>query len=440
MRRGADDTGNNDPKRGRDVETPIIFWGVIVWMIAWGILGSALLRRRYLARDLDTTNASFAGALAGAALGPVGVGALWTRTPRLGTPLLIGFCVLCVALICAAFAFADPGNNCVTNGSFVASQISNGIIIGIIYGFMALGLTLIFSILGIVSFAHGEFYMIGGMVVYYITAVWFPGINPMLGVLGSCAVAFMIAAVFERLMLTPMYHGKIDRPVEYGILATFGLAFTLQYFVQAIHGASPVKVQRYIDFPRIRWPEGVDPYWVSTSRGNLTLFDTISISNPRFTAAVTCILVLLALLYLLHRTWTGKALRAVSQDREAAAITGINPDRMNMLAFALGGMIAALAGALLVQAFSWLPQVGAIPAMRSFVIVVLGGLGSLPGAFLGGIMVGLVEAAGTGCVPDAQKAASYIPAYGMILLTLTLLLRPTGMFGRRFASGTHGNF
>ena len=137
--------------------------------------------------------------------------------------------------------------------------------------------------------------------------------------------------------------------------------------------------------------------------GNVELFDTVSISNPRLVAAVTCILVLLALLYLLHRTWTGKALRAVSQDREAAAIAGINPDRMNMLAFALGGMIAALAGSLLVQAFCWLPQVGAIPAMRSFVIVVLGGLGSLPGAFLGGILVGLVEAAGTGCMPDAAE-------------------------------------
>jgi branched-chain amino acid transport system permease protein len=113
---------------------------------------------------------------------------------------------------------------------------------------------------------------------------------------------------------------------------------------------------------------------------------------------------------------------------------------MHLLAFALGGMLAALAGSWLGQAFSWLPQVGAIPAMRSFVIVVLGGLGSLPGAFLGGIIVGLVEAAGTGCVPDPQKAASYIPAYGMIVLTLTLLLRPTGLLGRRFASGTHGKF
>jgi len=113
-------------------------------------------------------------------------------------------------------------------------------------------------------------------------------------------------------------------------------------------------------------------------------------------------------------------------------------ERDALLAFALGGMIAALAGSMLVQAFSWLPQVGAIPAMRSFVIVVLGGLGSLPGAFFGGIIVGLVEAAGTGCVPDPQKAASYIPAYGMIVLTLTLLLRPTGLLGRKYASATHG--
>lgn len=409
-------------------------------MVVWGVLGSILLRQRYLARDLDTSNANFVGAMSGAALGPVGVGLLWATTPKLSGRIIVGFGILAVVLIAAAFSFADPDNVCVSNGSFVASQISNGLIIGIIYGFMALGLTLIFSILGVVSFAHGEFYMIGGMLVYYITAVWLPGVNPLVGVMGACLVAFILGAAFERAMLTPMYKGKVDRPVEYGILATFGLAFTLQYFVQAIHGATPVKAQRFIDFPRIRWPEGADPLWIRTSRGNLTLFDTISISNPRFIAAITCILVLLALLYLLHRTWTGKALRAVSQDRDAAAIAGIDPNRMNMLAFALGGMIAALAGALLVQAFSWLPQVGAIPAMRSFVIVVLGGLGSLPGAFVGGILVGLVEAAGTGCVPDAQKAASYIPAYGMIVLTLTLLLRPTGLFGRRFASGTHGQF
>jgi len=321
------------------------------------------------------------------------------------------------------------------SGMAVASLVLG--IIGVIPCFWG---CLIFSILGIVSFAHGEFYMIGGMLVYYITTVWVPGLNPLLGLAGACVLTFALGAAFERLMLTPMYSGRIDRPVEYGILVTFGLAFTLQYFVQALTGANPLKVERFIDFPRIRWPEGSDPLWVRSSGGGVELFGSVTISNPRLTAAVACILVLLALMYLVHRTWTGKALRAVSQDREAAAIAGINPDRMNMLAFALGGMIAALAGGMLVQAFSWLPQVGNIPAMRSFVIIVLGGLGSLPGAFVGGILVGLVEAAGTGCIPDAQKAASYIPAYGMVVLTLTLLLRPTGLFGRRFASGAHGAY
>ncbi len=417
-----------------------IFWSVILWMVVWGIAGGVLIRRRYLARDLDTTNTVLAGALAGAALGPVALAPMWLSTPRITNWLILGSAIVAVGVAMGGFAFGYPNNICVTSGSFVASQATNGLIIGIIYGFMALGLALIFSILGIVSFAHGEFYMIGGMLVYYITSVWFPGINPLLGLAGACAITFALGAIFERLMLTPMYHGKIDRPVEYGILVTFGLAFTLQYFVQALTGANPLKAQRFIDFPRIRWPAGADPLWIRTTGGGVELFGTVTISNPRLVAAVSCILVLLALLYLLHRTWTGKALRAVSQDRDAAAIAGINPDRMNMLAFALGGMIAALAGGLLVQAFSWLPQVGNIPAMRSFVIIVLGGLGSLPGAFLGGIIVGMVEAAGTGCIPDAQKAASYIPAYGMIVLTLTLLLRPTGLFGRRFASGSHGQF
>ncbi len=422
------------------METPSIFWTVIIWMIVWGVGGSIAIRYRYLHKDLDTSNANFVGAMVGAATGPVGLAYLWARTPELTNRFIVLPAILAVTLIAAAFAFADPDNNCVVNGSFIASQITNGLIIGIIYGFMALGLTLIFSILGVVSFAHGEFYMIGGMVVYFVTAVWFPGITPIMGVLAACAIAFAIGAAFERMFLTPMYEGKIDRPVEYGILVTFGLAFTLQYFVQATAGANPVKAKRFFDFPRLRLPSAEDPWLIKSSRGNMELFDSVSISNPRFVAAVVCIMVLLSLLFFLHRTWTGKALRAVSLDREAAAIAGINPDRMNMLAFALGGMIAALAGALLVQAFSWLPQVGNIPAMRSFVIVVLGGLGSLPGAFFGGIIVGLVEAAGTGCIPDAQKAASYIPAYGMLVLTLTLLLRPTGLLGRRFSSGTHGKF
>ena len=417
-----------------------IFWAVLSWMIFWSVVGSVVTRRIYLKRDLDTSNASFVGSMMGASTGPFGLVPLCINTPDITKRLLVAPALAAVAVLVIAFSFADPDNFCVTSGSFVASQIVNGLIIGIIYGFMALGLSLIFSILGVVSFAHGEFYMIGGMITYFMTAVWFPGLNPAVAILAACVFTFALGAVFERLFLTPMYAGKVDRPVEYGILVTFGLAFTLQYFVQATAGANPLKARRYLDFPILRLPSQEDPWLLRTSRGSLELFETVTISNPRLMAAVVSIMVLVALLYFMHHTWTGKALRAVSQDREAAAIAGINPDRMNMLAFALGGMIAALAGAMLVQAFSWLPQVGAIPALRSFVIVVLGGLGSLPGALLGGIIVGLVEAAGTGCIPDTQRAASYIPAYSMIVLTLTLLLRPTGLFGRKFAGGAHGKF
>jgi|TARA_B100001142_G_scaffold292745_1_gene311818 branched-chain amino acid transport system permease protein len=409
-------------------------------MIFWGIVGSIGSRKAYLRKDLDTSNAGYLGAMIGAATGPFGLIALWIKTPKASKGLMIAPPIAAFILLAISFAFADPTNHCVSNGSFVASQISNGIILGILYGFMALGLTLIYSILGVVSFAHGDFYMIGGMAAYYVTVVWFPGINPLVGIGFACISTFALGALFERVFLTPMYDGRIERPVEYGILVTFGLAFTLQYFIAATVGSNPVKAKRYFDFPRIRWPSKEDPWLLKTSRGNMELFDTISISNPRFTAAVVCVMVLLMMIYFLNRTWTGKALRAVSLDRDAAAIAGINPNRMNMLAFALGGMLAALAGALLVQAFSWLPQVGAIPAMRSFVIVVLGGLGSLPGAFVGGIIVGLVESAGTGCVPNPQRAASYIPAYGGIVLLLTLLLRPTGLFGRRFSGGAHGKF
>ena len=409
-------------------------------MIFWGIVGAIGSRKAYLRKDLDTSNAGYLGAMIGAATGPFGLIALWIKTPQASKGLMIAPPIAEFILLAISFAFADPTNHCVSNGSFVASQISNGIILGILYGFMALGLTLIYSILGVVSFAHGDFYMIGGMAAYYVTVVWFPGINPLVGIGFACISTFALGAIFERVFLTPMYDGRIERPVEYGILVTFGLAFTLQYFIAATVGSNPVKAKRYFDFPRIRWPSKEDPWLLKTSRGNMELFDTISISNPRFTAAVVCVMVLLMMIYFLNRTWTGKALRAVSLDRDAAAIAGINPNRMNMLAFALGGMLAALAGALLVQAFSWLPQVGAIPAMRSFVIVVLGGLGSLPGAFVGGIIVGLVESAGTGCVPNPQRAASYIPAYGGIVLLLTLLLRPTGLFGRRFSGGAHGKF
>ncbi len=411
------------------MEHAAIFGWALLWFAFWGVVGGVITPQIYARKDLEISQASFGGAVIGAALGPFSLLPLWIATPKIDNRMIGVAGALVVGIFITAFALADPDNLCVANGEFVISQLANGIVIGIIYGLMALGLTLIFSILGVVSFAHGEFYMIGGMVTYFMTAEWLPGAPPIVGILASCVVTFSIGYIFERIFLRPLGSGQIERPGEYAILVTFGLAFFLQYFTQALASANPVKAQRFFPFPRTEIPLDSGSL-LRTTPGNITILDTISIPNPRFTAALLALIMLAALLWFLYHTWTGKALRAVSQDRQAAAVAGINPNSMNTLAFSLGAMLAGLSGASLVQVFSWLPQVGIPAAARSFVIIVLGGMGSLPGAFLGGLVVGIVEAAGTGCVPDATRAAAYIPAYGMVILTLVLLLKPTGLFGR----------
>lgn len=408
----------------------ILGW-TLLWLVVWGAIGGIVTPRIYARKDLDISDAPLGGAIVGAAFGPFGLIPLWIVTPNFSMRWLVAAGMVILAIIAFAFSKAYPTNLCVTDGSYVTSQLANGLVIGIIYSLMALGLTLIFSILGVVSFAHGEFYMIGGYVVYVMsTSVFAQDMSPLVWLLGAAVVTFVLGAIFEVFFLRVMGTGKIERPVEYAILVTFGLSFFLQYLAQAIMGASPVKAKRFWDFPVAALPSAENPWFLKTTKGSLTLFEVIRIPNARFTSAVLAVILLLALMWFLYRTWQGRGLRAVSQDRQAASVAGINPNNMNTLAFAMGAMLAGLSGASLVQVFSWLPQVGVPAAARSFVIIVLGGMGSLPGAFLGGLIVGVVETMGTGCVPDPSRAAAYMPAYGMIILTLTLLLKPTGLFGR----------
>lgn len=404
-------------------------WLALLWIIGWGAVGAIFTPRIYSRKDLDVSQATLAGAATGGAGGPFSLVPLWLLTPRLDWKWVAIPGAVIVLIFTSAFALADPNNLCVTNGSYVTTLLVNGLVIGCIYGLMALGLTLIFSILNVVSFAHGEFYMIGGMVVYYISAVWLPGVNPLVALVGAALVTALIGFLFERIFLQPMNTGQVERPGEYAILVTFGLAFFLQYLTLALVGPNPKKAPRFIEYPSFSLPPGSEDPFLDVTAATITILD-ISIPSTRVTAALIALVMLGILVWFLNYTWTGKALRAVSQDRQAAAVTGINPDRMNTMAFGLGAMLAGLSGASLVQVFSWVPWVGVQASGRSFVIIVLGGMGSLPGAFIGGLIVGLVEALGVGCIPDPQRAAAYIPAYGMIILTLVLLLKPTGLFGR----------
>jgi branched-chain amino acid transport system permease protein len=307
-------------------------------------------------------------------------------------------------------------------GQYLMNLILNGLLIGLIYGLMALGLTLIFSVLGIVSFAHGEHYMIGGYVVYFLLKA-FADLHPLLAILAAGLVTFLIGMVFERLFLQPLARGKIERPGEYAILVTFGLAFFLQYLVQGIVGPHSKRADRFFDLPE------VDLGWLTSTAGSLKVGET-PLSASRLAAAAIAVILLLAMIYFIKRTWVGKGLQAVSQDRDAAAVVGINPLNMNTLAFGLGTMLAGLSGATLVDVFAWVPWIGVPASSKGFVIVVLGGMGSMPGALLGGLIIGVVEALGSGLLPDPGRALAYKDGFGLLMFALVLLLKPTGLFGR----------
>lgn len=307
-------------------------------------------------------------------------------------------------------------------GQYLLNLLLNGLLIGVIYALMALGLTLIFSVLGIVSFAHGEFYMIGGYVVYFVLQR-FANLNPYFAVIVAGLVTFIIGFIAERLLLQPLAKGEIERPAEYAILITFGLAFFLQFLMIAIVGPYPKKVPRFFDFPEINLE------YLITTASTVKIWG-VPLSGNRLIAGFSAVFLIGGTIIFMARTWIGRGLQAVSQDRQAAAVVGINPLKMNTLAFALGTLLAGLSGAILVAVFSWVPWVGVPASSKAFVVIVLGGMGSMPGAILGGLIIGVVESLGAGLIPDPGRALAYKDAIGLLIFALVLLIKPTGLFGR----------
>ena len=389
---------------------------VVVWLAlagpVWAVIGAWVLPRRYRLKGLDDGPARFVGGAGGMTLGPFLLLPLWAFTPDLsrwywGTSAG----VLAALELYGLFAFLNPENLCVTNPGYVADQIGNGLTIGFIYALMAVGLTLIYSVQGIISFAHGQFYMLGGYVSYYFLSL-FVYINPVFGVPIAGLATMLLGFAFERLFLRPMHLGSIERVGEYAILVTFGFGFFLEYTVLAVVGPFSQKTVPFLEAQSI----GLGP---------------LHLLPNRMASAAIGIVLILGLLYLVNATWLGRALRAVSMDKQAAAVVGINPLAMNTLAFGIGTMLAGMSGAALIPVFTWVPWVGSTAAVRSFVIIVLGGLGSLPGALLGGLIIGLVEALGAGCYWNPSKGAAYKTAFGLVIFAIMLLLRPNGLLGRK---------
>ncbi len=420
--------------RVTDPNLPSALWLILAGPL-WAAIASYFIPRHYHEVDADDSNALTAAALGGFAIGPLIFGLMWKNTPKISRNWMIALGALGAWEIYTLFAIQNPTNLCVQAPyqiTYLTQQTVNGIVIGAIYSLMAVGLTLIYSVQGIVSFAHGQLYMVGGYFSFYFllhgsrilsdltgTEVV---VNPIWGIPVAGLIVFVMGAVFERIFLKPMHDGLIERVSEYAILITFGFGFIIEYATLAIVGPLPQRTTRFIEtrrftFPKIQITEDFS-------------FGPILIIGDRAFAMVIGIALIFALLWFLQRTWTGRALRATSQDKQAAAVAGINPTNMNTLAFGLGSMLAAMSGAALIPIFAWVPWIGAEMVGRSYVIVVLGGLGSVPGALLGGIIVGIVEAMGAGCHPDPSRGAAYKEAFALVIFALVLLLKPTGLFGR----------
>lgn len=420
--------------RVTDPNLPSALWLILAGPL-WAAIASYFIPRHYHEVDADDSNALTAAALGGFAIGPLIFGLMWKNTPKISRDWMIALGALGAWEIYTLFAIQNPTNLCVQAPyqiTYLTQQTVNGIVIGAIYSLMAVGLTLIYSVQGIVSFAHGQLYMVGGYFSFYFllhgsrilsdltgTEVV---MNPIWGIPLAGLIVFVMGAVFERLFLKPMHDGIIERVSEYAILITFGFGFIIEYATLAIVGPLPQRTTRFIEIRRFTFPKIQITEDFS--------FGPILIIGDRAFAMVIGIALIFALLWFLQRTWTGRALRATSQDKQAAAVAGINPTNMNTLAFGLGSMLAAMSGAALIPIFAWVPWIGAEMVGRSYVIVVLGGLGSVPGALLGGIIVGIVEAMGAGCHPDPSRGAAYKEAFALVIFALVLLLKPTGLFGR----------
>jgi branched-chain amino acid transport system permease protein len=278
--------------------------------------------------------------------------------------------------------------------------IVGGLLLGAIYALFSSGLTLIWGMMNFINFAHGEFVMLG-MYVALLVVTWLNG-GP---------AAFGLAAAFALFVLGIVVYLSLIRHVMRGpmlaqILSTFGLALLLRYTAFWIFSAN------FVSLPQ-------------TTLSGVVKLGGIYMPVPQLAAGVVAIILTIALHLLLTRTNIGSRLLAVAEDRQAAMLMGIRPDRMQALAWGLSAASAGIAGALMATAYPWSPSVGETFGLTAFVVVALGGFGSVPGAMYAGLIVGLIQ---------AVSAYWFGPIYkDMVVYALfaaLLWLRPQGLMGK----------
>ena len=286
-----------------------------------------------------------------------------------------------------------------------SQYLLSGIVIGIIYSLMALGITFIYGIMKMINWSMGEFYMVGSYVQYALLASVLGWERWYLALPLSMASVFVLGVVVQRFLLRPMYVGGIERRDEYATIITIALMVLFRNLAIVLGGPNQYSPKDYAK--------------------PMTLL-TLPISGNRV-VALGGALVLLVLFYVLtRRTWLGRPFRGAAQNRVGIQTAGVDVLRLDMLAFGVGVALAAAAGALLAPDFLVYPENGAISTFKGFEIIVIGGLGSIMGSVVGGLLLGVIEALGSVFLSPAYK-----DLYGFVLLIALLAVRPTGLFGER---------
>jgi branched-subunit amino acid ABC-type transport system permease component len=283
----------------------------------------------------------------------------------------------------------------------ILTSLADGLLLGFVYGLAAMGLTIIFGVMDVINLSHGPIIALGMFGLFFITGATGLGLHPYLAVLLVAILGLLIGF----LVYFAAVHRVLDAPPLSSLLATFSVNMIIIGIGTALFTTSP----RNLEF----------------SIGNLQL-GPVTLLGTRLVAAFIAILATAGLYLFLYRTSPGKAIRAVANNRAAAELMGVPSTQTLALSFGIGTMLASLSGALIATFFSFTILSGAAYELKSFVIVVLGGLGNPTGALIGGLILGALE----GVVP-VFIPVSWVPVIEFVLFVLILMIRPTGLMGGR---------
>jgi branched-chain amino acid transport system permease protein len=297
-------------------------------------------------------------------------------------------------------------------------QIINGLVLGSMYALVALGYTMVYGIIGLINFAHGEVLMVGALVSWTVIGFIQPLLPPWLVLLVALVVACLVAAALNYTIERVAYRPLRNSPRLAPLITAIGMSILLQTLAMIIWKPN------YKSYPTLLPSEPIP-------------LGGASITPTQIMILVVTAITLAGLMWLVHGTKLGRAMRATAENQRVAALMGVKPNSVISATFVIGAMLAALAGVMWASNYGTVQHaMGFIPGLKAFTAAVLGGIGNLAGAVVGGILLGLIESIGAGYIGDLTGGvfgSHYVDIFAFAVLIIVLTLRPSGLLGERVA-------